>query len=983
MCKSQSVISHLHVCMCVRPDARIRREQESVLVTKKPVMDLGKDNYDVAGFLGRSPKHLRGSRKVDVVKASQKRSRFAFGPSAAQSMDATTKAFSACFSIVFKHLTADHRETLMANSYRVSPRAGDELILEGSEIEWLFVVVSGVYQVLSTTFEREMLLGNVRGSGQVLGERDFLMRQHMQSLVSRDCAGFRHSVTVVADDDCSVIAIPVGKLEECLAQTSFAEDIESLLDARAVIHEVISGGPTSQGQNRAQAPLTSLLNETELHFVVDCAGIAMYEDGESLHDRPELAECVTAIVIEGELEIEQHHVACPSQSRTSDMEPEMQEQKAHGESHKNKRLVLAGDELYDVVKACQRIRNGTLVDTYSVLAVETTKILFIRIEDIIPILTTNYALRKLIKDELQDVTIQLPYHLYFFPWMRNLEWRVANLGMARRVGQASWNDVEDAEAQVYWNRIAEHMPQDDWHPILSDFHVTVTFCTNSEAMTAVQVLDKKWAGRFARVQIAGAHCGYTVLVQSINDRIRECGASEPSLGSIRDELAVQGIRFDRDVWRTLLRGFNSCRPLPIDSALPLLEDLAAQDGLETEFLQETVDEWCKAGLTRSAAKFLDGYQSSIKGGEISAKLYLSTVNGWIRERDPQMALASISCMWATGAVPDIDLMHSVIALLIYLQRIAEAEQVLQEMEACAEDEGPCPTKQTYLLVISGLTTIAEGDKIESCIKRMQQRLGVAHDTTSLNFLVEAHCISGAVESARRIVETMHTKWGCEPDEATYSILGSGLVMDGMPEEAAKLLVHVGSRGYDSNKVDLHQIVLSWRERKWRQAEGFEVQLPCLDLAGGKNATGRDRHSLQMPSREQQHDKMTRRDRSQVNKTSIGTYNKTSAEELPSVGAIQSAVASELSDARRDFFESQLNASRYVLFMLLVSVRRASSLSAFPCACSSPGRDYFASAKARANSGARTASARSSLAQGARTCKTGAPSPSKSFECATH
>jgi CRP-like cAMP-binding protein len=507
--------------------------QERIEVTRKPALDLGKDHLDVNAFIGRRPKNLRGSRKVDVVKAAQQppeRSGFPIARSIPKALHASDKALSACFSLVFKQLTTEHRDNLMQSSYRVSPRSGDELILEGSDINWLFVVVSGVYQVFSTVLGKEMLLGSISGSGQVLGERDFLLRQHAQALLRQDGKALRHSVTVVADDDCSVVAVPVALLEQCLAETSFEEDLEALLDARATIHQIISRGPACAGK----APIASLLTSTELQFVVDCAGIVMYDEGETLHDRPELTECVTAIIIEGELEMERHHTArgdqeVPALALGHDK---------HQGKHQGKMIMLPGDDLYEVVKACKMIRSGTLVDSYKVVAVEMTKILYVRMEDIAPILTTNYALRKLIQDGGRDVVLQAQYHFYFFPWMRNLEWRVFNLGISRRVGQESWNDVEDAELQVYWNRIAEHLPQDDWLPMLSDHDVIVTFFTKEEAVKVVQELDKSWAARFASVRIAGAEGGYGALVRRVTTRIRECGALEPDLRDIYEDLVA-------------------------------------------------------------------------------------------------------------------------------------------------------------------------------------------------------------------------------------------------------------------------------------------------------------------------------------------------------------------------------------------------------------------------------------------------------------
>ena len=885
---------------------------ESISMCKKPELDLGKDYIDVNAFIGRNPLHPRGTRRVDIEKATNSassdkaaggltallgavRSRGARG--AAATGPVCDKAFASCSSLVTKYLSAQHKEHLIPKCCNIRLDPGEELIVEGDEVKWLFIVVSGVYQVFATVLEKELLMGSMNGAGQLLGERDFLRRQYAQTLLGNEGKDVRHSVTILADDDCSVVAVPVEALGECLRETQFGQDVQELFEARAAIAEVVARGPPGGEKGR----ITSLLDKTEVAFLADVCGIVEYDEGDVLHERPEINECLTAIIIEGEVQVRLQET---SRIETEASAPESA---TYPSAHSGKRTLLPGDELHQVVQACQTVRQGTLVDKYAAVTIESTKILYIRYEEILPILTTNFALRNHVKATLRDVALRSEYHFYFFPWTTNLEWRIFNLGTARRVRQASWNDVEHAENQVFWNRTAENLPQEDWAPMLSDFFVTITFGSSMEAMSAVQQLDKKWAGRFASVKIAGAVGGYSSLVMNTTQRIRECGQSERQLRDILHELEGQGIVFDAQLWRELLRGLNACRPLPVDKCLELLKALSQNEDLDAEIITETIENWCASGHTQKAAKFLDVHAGEHGDDAVPPGTYQKIVMGWIREREAHMALASVSSMWSLGIMPDIHLLHLVIALLVSVRCLSEAKQVLAEMEACAIDEGLGPTKQTYLLVISGLTMDSDGHEIATLIKRMQRRLQVPPEPLALNFMVEAFCISGEIERARDIVNSMHNLWDCHPDEDSYSILGAGYVNAGTPEKAAELLVSVGLRGYDARKVDLQEIVKSWKQGKWRQAKSFEIELPAPTIGGIQGAKESSRTGP--TSVQHRHERIST---SATTDTSLGTYNITAQEVLLSVGAIQEAVVSQISESHRRHQENELNASRHRL-----------------------------------------------------------------------
>ncbi len=75
----------------------------------------------------------------------------------------------------------------------------------------------------------------------------------------------------------------------------------------------------------------------------------MYDEGETLHNRPELTGCVTAIVIEGELERERHQTGRGHQEAPT----EALEHEKHDDKHHGRKPMLPGDKLHEVVKACQ------------------------------------------------------------------------------------------------------------------------------------------------------------------------------------------------------------------------------------------------------------------------------------------------------------------------------------------------------------------------------------------------------------------------------------------------------------------------------------------------------------------------------------------------------------------------------------------------------------------------------------------------------
>lgn len=214
------------------------------------------------------------------------------------------------------------------------------------------------------------------------------------------------------------------------------------------------------------------------------------------------------------------------------------------------------------------------------------------------------------------------------------------------------------------------------------------------------------------------------------------------------------------------------------------------------------------------------------------------VTGWIREKDTEMALQSIKKMWSRNILPEVSLVNKLIALFVDLDQMEEAVQVLTELESAGADEGPEPTKHTYLLVLSGLATLGDGDRVKEMVSRMLSRLQEHNSTMLMNFVVESWCISGRMKKAKKFVSMFQKVSMCEvklygvdeqgrktvqkcrccpaADEHTYSILAAGWASVGNAEVAADAFLSMAEMDLDSSKIDMNQIAQYWKSGKRRQ-----------------------------------------------------------------------------------------------------------------------------------------------------------------------
>jgi pentatricopeptide repeat protein len=228
----------------------------------------------------------------------------------------------------------------------------------------------------------------------------------------------------------------------------------------------------------------------------------------------------------------------------------------------------------------------------------------------------------------------------------------------------------------------------------------------------------------------------------------------------------------------------------------------------------------------------------MKDIQVPDAAYSYLVIGWIREKDTEMALQAIRKMWSRNILPETSLVNKLIALFVDLNQMDEAVQVLSELESAGADEGPEPTKHTYLLVLSGLVTLGDGDRVKEMVVRMMDRLQEHPSTMLMNFIVESWCISGRMKKAKKFATTFQQKSMCSvqvtvvddhgnrsvqtcrccprADEHTHAILAAGWANIGNAEVAAEALLSMAEMNLDSSKIDMNQFAQYWKTGKRRQ-----------------------------------------------------------------------------------------------------------------------------------------------------------------------
>jgi len=97
---------------------------------------------------------------------------------------AKEKALQCCESVVLKRLSKEALVLLARQSFVVKALPGQELFVQGDTVKYLFVLISGVVRVFARfpmemracegLYEDEIIVGPVSGTGQPLGETDYL-----------------------------------------------------------------------------------------------------------------------------------------------------------------------------------------------------------------------------------------------------------------------------------------------------------------------------------------------------------------------------------------------------------------------------------------------------------------------------------------------------------------------------------------------------------------------------------------------------------------------------------------------------------------------------------------------------------------------------------------------------------------------------------------------------------------------------------------
>jgi pentatricopeptide repeat protein len=701
-------------------------------------------------------------------------------------------------------------------------------------------------------YEDEIIVGAVSGTGQLLGEWDYLRKIKDPSLC--------HTTSVSADVPSIVVAVPLSGVNSLLKVSmayisggggEFPQQLDRYEKERIEQIDVLS---------KKMSELTKSMTEFEIQFLVDVCGSKSYSAGEELHNKPEYVEAVAAVILQGQVQISNVYDSPLIGTTSSKSKPEPPV------------IMVEGEVLQEYMREAS---SKTTMSTSQVLKSHTkVKILFVNYEDIRPVFSTSFALRRYA--EKSDITnqddfpkagdvsfvsrysllrIPPPEPLTRFPWWRNQERRLLNLALAKRHGRDDWRsdldekelgerdetgtyvstpkDATGATAPSYWNKTTLPTATRDYRihdSSLSDMEVSILFTTVIEAHTCVKELDTLFFNKFSSAKLAGQSADYQALLSDFVAQVRACGSDYLAAEKVERDFQKKGVFADAAISREFVKIYNKSKPVQVDKGAAKLHVLlqSAIAGVDNEFqhlLCETTHLWCSLGYVQSAEELVSACLEA--GMDLPRPVYTSVVVGWIRYRNLEKTTSALCKMIDEDVRPDIVTMNLVLTLYISVGCVEDACQILKEIESAVSGGGERPTKATYVIVISGMLRGGDGERVETMVRRMLRQTGEAADALCLNLVVETWCIAGKMKDAQRALERMQSDLGCPPDEETYALLAAGWAQAGKLRVASDLLLSIASQGYDSSKMDLNTITYDWHSKKWRQVKGFEMTLPSI------------------------------------------------------------------------------------------------------------------------------------------------------------
>ena len=713
-------------------------------------------------------------------------------------------------------------------------------------------------------------MGSVSGTGQILGETDYL--RGVKDLEHR------HAISVSAEGHSVVVAVPVPALNELLGLTrhggeKFHERLVVLAAENEERVEILSQSKWSE-----KSRLTQSMSEEDFRYLADVCGAKTLRAGVDVHDMPEYTESIIAIVLRGQIVLTAEDQTDPNLSKSaSQTKPTSKKTilpmnigqgEVLQECIKEAAAGLQKKDYFGAFKLTAAVEHRR--DAIGRVVVEDglsrmqpygsglhTEVLFVNYEDLRPVFSINFALRKYAEDNnisdtndfpksgnvmflsrlsllQENLNDPLPEPLARMPWSRNQERRLLHLAAAKRRRRDDWRtDLDDsdlaetaeegtyksipfdplkgANAPYFWNKTAIPTSTPDFRihdNSLSEMEVSILFSSVPEASTAVRELDTLWSKRFARAKLAGQSTGYQRMICDFLEKLRSCGSDFRTAEQVEDDYKSQGVFADASIWREFVVIYNRSIPIQVEKAVGMMQQLLEEGVLDDELeclLCESVHLWCTMGYVHVAESIVETCQQT--GLDVPRPVYTSILTGWIRLRELEQATNVMHTMQQLGIPPDIMTLNVLLALYVSMGYEEEACSLLDDIQqAAVEGAGDVPSKQSHVIVISGLVRHGDGRRVEAMVRRMLQRTGTPADALCVNLVVETWCIAFDIKQAQKVLVNMQSEWGCEADEETYALLAAGWAQAGKMNAASDVLLRLAGKGLDASKIDLNSIL---------------------------------------------------------------------------------------------------------------------------------------------------------------------------------
>jgi len=640
-----------------------------------------------------------------------------------------------------------------------------------------------------------------------------------------------------------------------------------------------------------------LMNGDEMLYLADVCGSQTYKEGTELQNLSEYANSVAAILLSGQVELVKQTgelkeessdlPAPPSASPSASLKSgDGSPTSAAGRSSVGKppikasvgggsktvvplpTIMVPGEMLQESTNdACSK---WELDSDFVLLTRSDVTILFVNYEDLRPVFSVSFALRKYAEDngitnphdfpECGNVSFStrhslanvndLPNELCRFPWWRSQERRLLNLARSKRRGREDWRcQLEEEElgklddtgtyvitnfdspatsAPYYWNKTSIPTATSDFRihdTSLSEMEVSILFSNVMEASLAVQDLEKQWKNKFASAKAAGQSAGYKALLQDFLVQLRKCRDDYSAAEQVEVDFQKRGVFADASILYEFVVIYNKSKPIQLEKAVATLRQLLEMtyDG-DTQFLLiESAHLWCSMGFTSVTESLVEVCEETALS--VPTLVYTSIVMGWIRLRKIENATGAMVKMVKLGMVPDIETINALLILNISLGLEETAVSILDELESAAADGGLQPNRKTYVIAISGIVRHGDGLRVETSANFFKSRPGSLNTPRVIAqllycVLLLTSCVSCAV--IRRMLQNTP-----EPvDALCLNLVVEAWCIAGNMKKAKRALQSMCSDlGCESDEqvrfiicIDTSRVCKRWTERRHRKPQ---------------------------------------------------------------------------------------------------------------------------------------------------------------------